>query len=62
MDSQDLSNTAPSPSRTPSQVIAGADRELEAVLAWGSRKMGGYLVFRAVLAGEARIMVEAGTV
>jgi hypothetical protein len=33
MDSQDLSNTAPSPSRTPSQVIAGADRNLAASIA-----------------------------
>jgi len=38
------------------------DREVEAVLAWGSRKVGGYLAFRAVLAGEARVVVEAGQV
>lgn len=38
------------------------DRELEAVLAWGSRKVGGYLAFRAVLAGRARVAVKGGQV
>lgn len=33
MASQDLSNTQPSPSRTPSQVIAGADRNLATSIA-----------------------------
>ncbi|MDI9613259.1 MAG: hypothetical protein QM330_09440 [Acidobacteriota bacterium] len=49
------------------RVIDGAERtvteaEVAAVLAWAERMMEGYLALRVVLAGEARIMVEAGTV
>lgn len=38
------------------------DREVEAVLAWAERAMSAYLALRVVLAGEARITVEAGQV
>ena len=49
------------------RAIDGAERtvteaEVAAVLAWAERMMEGYLALRVVLAGEARIMVEAGQV
>jgi hypothetical protein len=49
------------------RVIDGAERtvteaEVAAVLARAERMMEGYLALRVVLAGEARIMVEAGQV
>jgi len=49
------------------RVIDGAERtvteaEVQAVIAWAGRMAEGYLALRVVLAGEARIMVEAGQV
>jgi hypothetical protein len=49
------------------RVIDGAERTVTeagvaAVLARAERMMEGYLALRVVLAGEARIMVEAGQV
>jgi hypothetical protein len=49
------------------RVIDGAERtvteaEVAAVLAWAERMMEGYLALRVVLAGEARVAVEAGQV
>ena len=38
------------------------EREVEALIGWAERMMEGYLALRVVLAGEARIMVEAGQV
>ena len=48
-------------------MIDGAERtvteaEVAAVLAWAERMMEGYLALRVVLAGEARVTVEAGQV
>ena len=38
------------------------EAEVAAVLAWAERMMEGYLALRVVLAGEARVAVEAGQV
>ena len=38
------------------------EAEVAAVLAWAERMMEGYLALRVVLAGEARVVVEAGQV
>jgi hypothetical protein len=38
------------------------EREVEALIGWAERMAGGYLALRVVLAGEARIAVEAGQV
>jgi hypothetical protein len=49
------------------RVIDGAERtvtdaELGALIEWAERMMEGYLALRVVLAGEARVTVEAGQV
>jgi hypothetical protein len=38
------------------------EAEVQAVLAWAERMAEGYLALRVVLAGEARVTVEAGQV
>jgi hypothetical protein len=38
------------------------EREIEALIGWAERMMEGYLALRVVLAGEARVAVEAGQV
>ena len=38
------------------------EREVEALIGWAERGMRHYLTLRMVLAGEARIAVEAGQV
>lgn len=38
------------------------EREIEALIGWAERMMEGYLALRVVLAGEARVTVEAGQV
>lgn len=49
------------------RVIDGAEHavteaEVEALIGWAERMMEGYLALRVVLAGEARVAVEAGQV
>jgi len=38
------------------------EAEVEALIGWAERMMEGYLALRVVLAGEARVAVEAGQV